>query len=229
MSFVRKIKSAILRCRVPPCHPLGFTNALLELGTWLRTHPAPIHFQAREQLFEHVAGLTDGMPFDYLEAGVMHGESIRHWAHLSSHPQSRFFGFDTFTGLPEPWQTGLKTYEPGTFSNEGKAPKADDSRITFVQGLFQNTLPGFLASYRRQSVVVVHCDADLYTSTLYWLCSLDPVLRDGATLLFDDFSVPTHDFRAFIDYTSAFRQPFEILATAEVDFAKIAIRLTPRM
>ena len=72
----------------------------------------------------------------------------------------------------------------------------------------------------------MHCDADLYTSTLFWLCSLDPILQGGAIVLFDDFSVATHDFRAFLDYTGAFRRSYKLLATAEVDFEKIAFEIT---
>lgn len=225
MAFFRGLKRAIIESRLPPSRSLEFTSALLDLGRWLRRHRARRHLATRTELFEHVAGLLEGEPFDYLEAGVMHGDSIRQWARLSPHPQSRFFGFDTFTGLPEVWRTGLQTFAQGTFSNEGRVPAVDDSRVTFVPGLFQDTVPGFLATYRRQRNLVVHCDADLYTSTLFWLCSLDPVLREGAILLFDDFSVATHDYRAFVDYTGAFRRSFTLLATAEVDFAKVAIRL----
>ncbi|HOW97318.1 MAG TPA: TylF/MycF/NovP-related O-methyltransferase [Kiritimatiellia bacterium] len=226
MEWGRKIKRSIIRCGIPPSSSLDFFNSLLALGRWMRAHPAPRHFERRLQLFEHVAGLMGGEPFDYLEAGVMFGDSIREWSQLSAHPETRFYGFDTFTGLPEAWQTGLKKFEPGSFSNDGQVPRVDDARVTFIKGLFQDTLPGFLAEYKPQKRLIVHCDADLYTSTLYWLCTLNGLLKTGTILLFDDFAVPTHDFRAFLDYTGAFRKPYKVLATAEVDFEKIAFELT---
>lgn len=225
MQLFRTIKRAIIRSRIPPCRSLEFVNALLELGRWLRSNPSPIHFSQRNELFRHMAERHGGLPFDYFEAGVMFGDSIREWCRLSPHPQSRFFGFDTFTGLPEAWQTGLKKFNPGTFSSDGQLPRLDDPRVKFVKGLFQDTLPGFLATYRRQDRLVVHCDADLYTSTLYWLCSLNPVLQPGDIVIFDDFSVATHDFRAFLDYTGSFRRSFKLLATAEVDFEKVAFEI----
>lgn len=224
--FMRRIKRCIVRSGLPPMRRLEFLNALLVFGRWLKQHPAPAHLETREKLYEHVATLLNGQPFDYLEAGVFQGDSMRAWSKLAAHPDARFFGFDTFEGLPEAWHTGLQTFEPGHFNVGGNAPAIADPRIQFVKGRFQDTLPGFLKTYRRQSNLVVHCDADLYTSTLYFLTMLHPVLiAGGAYLIFDNFSVATHDFRALVDYTSAYALSFEVLATAEVDFEKIAIRI----
>src|SRR5262249_32268281 len=75
-------------------------------------------FPNREEMFAHLHAEhfeNGSRPLDYLEFGVFEGKSLRHWCSLNSHPQSRFFGFDSFQGLPESWN-GAPT---GTYSASG--------------------------------------------------------------------------------------------------------------
>src|SRR3972149_9990173 len=53
---------------------------------------------------------------DYLEFGVADGSSIKWWVNHNSDPYSRFFGFDTFTGLPKAWDS----VPYGSFSTSGQ-------------------------------------------------------------------------------------------------------------
>jgi hypothetical protein len=76
--------------------------------------------------------------------------------------------------------------------------------VSFVKGWFQNTLPDFLKGFMPRSRLVVHSDSDLYSSTLFTLANLNMLLAPGAVVIFDDFSMPLHVFRAFADYRSAF-------------------------
>ncbi len=170
----------------------------------------------------------NGEPFDYIEAGVFRGDSMRTWTSLASHAETRFFGFDTFTGLPESWHTGIMTFPVGHFDTGGEAPVISDARVHFIRGRFQDTLPAFLRTYRRQKNLVVHMDSDLYSSTLYFLTRLHDVMVQGCYLIFDNFSVATHDFRAFCDYTRAYLVPYHLIATAEQDFDKAAFRISDR-
>jgi len=225
MHPLRVTKRLLLKSGLRPSPRIEFLNALLALGRWLKQHPSPVHLVSREALYDHVSRLFGGEAIDYIEAGVFRGDSIRCWATLSSHPGSRFFGFDTFTGLPEAWETALRTFKPGSFSAGGEAPQLGDGRVRFVKGRFQDTMPGFLRTYRPQRNRVIHCDADLYASTLYVLTILHPVLDGGTILIFDNFSVAHHDFRAFRDYVQAYGRAYEVVATAEIDREKIAIRL----
>jgi hypothetical protein len=137
---------------------------------------------------------------DYLEFGVFQGESMAEWLRLDNHPQSRFFGFDSFEGLPEDW--GLM--KKGFFDVKGAVPGINDPRVQFVKGWFQNSLPEFLKSYTPQPRLIVHNDSDLYASTLYTLAKLDSSLAAGSVLIFDEFGSARDEFRAMMDYLAAF-------------------------
>ncbi len=47
-------------------------------------------------------------------------------------------------------------------------------------------------------------DADLYSSTIFVLTQLYPYLQPGDIILFDEFNVPLHEFKAFNEFTKAF-------------------------
>ena len=137
---------------------------------------------------------------DYFEFGVAAGHSFRWWVGNSENAGSRFFGFDTFEGLPEDW---------GTFSRSDMAssvPEMNDTRVRFVKGLFQNTVPGFLSEFRPRegTIKIIHLDADLFSSTLFALTSIAPMLKKGDILLFDEFNVPNHEFLAFSLFTESY-------------------------
>lgn len=56
---------------------------------------------------------------------------------INTCPDSRFFGFDTFEGLPEDWTAG--NTRKGGFDVGGAVPDLPDPRVRFVKGLFQET------------------------------------------------------------------------------------------
>jgi hypothetical protein len=184
------------------------------------------YFHERFELYAHLnKSVLKEAPIDYLEFGVGEGESIREWMRLSSQPGSRFFGFDTFEGLPEDWwHVGRKT-PTGTFSTHGQPPLvANEPRVTWLVGLFQDTVPGFLNSFHPRSNVVVHMDADLYSSTLYVLAVLSGMLRLGTIVLFDEFSSFENEFRALEDFSSAFRRDYRVLACGGPYYNQVAIQ-----
>ena len=158
-------------------------------------------FAKRDDLYAHIASDLDE-PIDYIEFGVRNGGSIRRWAELNRFPESRFFGFDTFEGLPEDWKRG---YPKGALSTEGRIPIIADSRISFAKGLFQDTLYPFLASTTLHQRLVVNLDCDLYSSSLFAIAAMDRYLRPGSRILLDDFYTLAHQFRAFADWDRAFQ------------------------
>jgi len=167
-------------------------------------------FKDRSKHWEYLYHqILHDVPIDYLEFGVFKGDSIREWISLSLSPDSRFYGFDTFTGLPEHW---FKEFGKNAFDTQGKIPEFQDKRIKLFKGLFQDTLGDFLKGYNRNNTVLVHIDADLYSSTLFVMASLHPYLRKGDILMFDDFLDPLGEFRAFNDYCHAFRVDIKMIS-----------------
>ena len=157
-----------------------------------------IHF---DFVAKHLA-LSD-KPITYMEFGVANGNSYKWWLGNNTNKDSKFWGFDTFEGLPENW---------GPFYTKGDMsftmPEMNDSRAKFLKGLFQDTLPGFietnLSEMRSDCVKVIHLDADLYSSTAYVLALLYPYLHKGDVIMFDEFNVPMHEYKAFVEFKGNF-------------------------
>jgi hypothetical protein len=99
-----------------------------------------------------------------------------------------------------------------------------DARFEFKVGLFQDTLPEFLTTFGRRGRLVVHLDADLYTSTLFVLTSLAHLLQPGDILLFDEFCSVLHEFKAFQEFVSAFPVRCTVAYTA-ANFEQVCVRI----
>ena len=127
----------------------------------------------------------------------------------NQHTESRFFVFDTFTGLPENWTYSMKK---GAFSAGGNIPVIEDSRVKIVKGLFQNSLRPFLKTFTRKNRMFIHLDADLFSSTLYVFTEMDKILSTGDILAFDEFSSITGEFKAFMDYKVSFNRKFRMIS-----------------
>jgi hypothetical protein len=155
-------------------------------------HAVPAN--AVPELYDFVASTIGNRAIVYLEFGVHHGRSMRRIAERFPHPEAQFFGFDSFQGLPETWGA----MAPGAFSTLGGPPPMSDGRIRLVEGWFQNTVPEFLTNLTlHDTPVLIHFDADLYSSTLFLLTSLWHHIPQYY-FVFDEFMseeiVALHDF-----------------------------------
>jgi methyltransferase family protein len=160
-------------------------------------------------------------PIDYLEFGVYRGASLQMWTGLNKHPNSRFFGFDSFQGLPEDWSpANLK----GTFNTDGGLPDIGDARVRFVVGWFQNSLPRFLSSFQPQHRLVIHMDCDLFSSALYCLATLNPLIAPETIIVFDEFDAVLDEYRALTSYASAFMRTYSLIAATK-GFSQAAIQV----
>ncbi len=217
------LRERFTTCGLKPSYRVEILNLLLEFGQWLKKNEFKVTFESRYDLYQYINNqVVKNAPIDYLEFGVWYGRSIEYWAQLNSAPNSRFFGFDTFEGLPEEWKYFIKILPKGTYSAGGKIPELNDPRVKFIKGCFQTTLPDFLKSFSIGNPLVINCDADLYTSTLFVLASMNPFMAPGSIVIFDEFST-VHEFRAFRDYTQSFMRNYNLLAAAERFYLRVAI------
>lgn len=132
----------------------------------------------------------------YLEFGVGRGKSIR-W--IGDATDRKVYGFDSFEGIPEYWNGN----PVGAFS-QNKLPRVPDN-VTFEVGLFDDTLPRFLANHK-EAVSFLHVDCDLYSSTVTIFAALGSRLQEGAIVLFDEYyNFPRwreHEFKAFQEFVA---------------------------
>ena len=98
----------------------------LYLSKWIRKENKMLKFNdffvykrryhKRELLYEHVVKEQnlDNEVIDYFEFGVASGDSFKWWLTRLMNSSNRFYGFDTFEGLPEHWGV----YEAGDMSHK---------------------------------------------------------------------------------------------------------------
>jgi len=205
-------------------------TGFLEFGRWLREHKLrrKDSFRGRRAVYSHInSQVVANEAVDYLEFGVYKGNSIKAWLELNSNPHSRFFGFDSFEGLPEAWNHLTFSDSAGTFNVQGRTPDLKDGRVTFVKGWFQDTLPSFVWKFEPRNRLVVHLDADLHSSTLFVLTQLHRLMRPGTVLIFDDFSsTSTCVFRAFQDFLSAYPCKYRVVAHGGSFFDHVGVEIT---
>jgi O-methyltransferase len=183
------------------------------VAEWMRQNKGKVPvFKHRYDLYRYVNDVICGSdPIDYFEFGVYQGDSLREWVTLNRQKGSRFFGFDSFEGLPEDWNHANPM---GKFSLGGQLPDIGDDRVRLVKGWFQQTLRSLLADFRPQARLVIHNDSDLHSSTLFTLTAMDRIIVPGTVLIFDEFTSPLHEFRAFHEYVAAYMKNVELVCTA---------------
>lgn len=215
----------------PVSEPMSLAVTMGQLSKWRKQHPVKGYndfyqqtwdYSRRFKLYDAVntqEQLADE-PVDYLEFGVASGSSFKWWLQQNSHPSSRFFGFDTFEGLPEEWGP----YAKGAMAHSLESINITDSRASFYKGLFQDTLIPFLNQYQSSNRRLIHIDSDLFSSAIFTLSQLYRFLKPGDILLFDEFAVPQHEFLAFRIFTESFYVDYDVIAAAN-NYLFVAIKI----
>jgi O-methyltransferase len=188
-------------------------------------------FKMREQLWDECIDKQVGssMKMTYVEFGVHKGDSIRCFAEKNVNPESAFIGLDSFEGLPEDWGAMPK----GSFDTRGKIPDSNDSRVSFIKGWFQDTWSALYSQLQTKTLdsLVVHYDADLYSSTLFALSQIDS-LKKSYIAIFDEF--PGHEARALYNYCQAYNASVSFIAVTVSDRSapqatQVMCRITPHL
>lgn len=136
---------------------------------------------------------------DYYEFGVFNGATLATvYGMFQAHglTKSRFFGFDSFEGLPpEADREGKGMWMAGQCSCSLEVTEAllnkrrvDWTRVFLIKGWFKDTLtPDFIEKAELQKASVIMVDSDLYSSAVECLRFVEPLIRDEAIIMFDDW------------------------------------------
>lgn len=226
-SFRTKIKHGIIKCGLGPIEQIEILYYLFKLGKWIKKNNCSVILKSRFDLYNYVNNqLLKNTPIDYLEFGVYKGESLNFWSKINKNKNSRFFGFDSFKGLPNHWKGFFSNLPEGEFDTQGEPPTIEDKRVSFIIGFFQDTLKEFLDNFSPQNQLIIHIDADLYSSSLFVLTCLDRYLHPGSIIIFDEFASAHNEFRSFLDYSRAYNKSVEIIAAVNKTYNKVALRIS---
>lgn len=140
---------------------------------------------------------------DYLEFGVYCGGTFIPAYHFSKAmgknlAKMKFYGFDSFEGLPDVKGLDLKEFAhfaKGDYSNSIKSfvsilnkSKVDLRRIELVKGWYDKSLtPELKKKLPIKKAAIVWIDCDLYESTVPVLKFIKEYLQNGTIVVFDDW------------------------------------------
>lgn len=146
------------------------------------------------------------IPGIFVECGVAGGGSlalIARAAQSNDLLDPRVYGFDTFTGMPEPTDADTAGNIPAQSTGWGQGTCAApmeaveqvltdagvSDTVTLVPGRFEDTLPLFAAELAKTNtkIAMLHADGDWYSSTHAILTHLCPHLSPSALIQIDDY------------------------------------------
>lgn len=184
---------------------LEIVGHVASLASWQkerRLTPARRYF-GREAMWATIFPRLQSGPVIVLEFGVSRGAATRFWLARIPNTELRWHGFDTFTGLPEPWtRGGVEFAAKGEFDAGGTPPDISDPRIVWHIGLVEDTLPKL--SIDDDARLCVLFDLDLYEPSAFaleWLSN--GCLHRGDLLYFDEAYDPAHERRLLDEFIRA--------------------------
>jgi len=180
---------------------------------------------AQKRCFEHA--LASGVAFagDYMEFGIFKGYAFWHAQKVANDNKLtdiRFFGFDSFAGLPDVtgndvskndvFYKGQYTCDKETVTKNLDLKGIDWSRTYLVEGYFNDSLtPELRKKYNLNKISIALIDCDLYSSTKDVLDYIGDMVVDQTLFMFDDWNCYDRDdnhgqrkaFREFLEQNTA--------------------------
>ena len=144
----------------------------------------------------------------FLEFGTYKGELINFCSSLI--PEAKFYGFDSFEGLPETWNS---QFFKGSFDVKGNLPKVNKN-VSLIKGYFNETLPKFLEEHKEKAAFI-HIDCDLYSSTKTVFDNIYDRIVPNTVIQFDEYyNYPgwrNHEFKAFQEFCKKYSVEYEYI------------------
>lgn len=130
----------------------------------------------------------------HMEFGVAAGRSLRKIRQLLPE-EVELYGFDSFRGLPEPWNELPR----GAFATH---LRVDLFNTKLIVGTYEDTLEDFAKSHP-ESVSLMHIDCDLYSSTRTVLSAFKKQIVPGTVIIFDELfgftGYAEHEYKALCE------------------------------
>lgn len=198
--MIKTIKSVIKKT---PLFKLYITisrfNAMSARLDYLEKRVHNDNWDMMEKLMHYL--VTAEIEGDYCEFGVFMGTTFNHALRYHGlFPHMRYFGFDSFEGLPAP--EGIdnegnyaSNFFKGQFSCSReqfianiKANNLPLEKVTLVKGWFDTSLTDDMAAQNNlKKIALAYIDCDFYHSTVPVLEFIGPRLSVGSIIAFDDW------------------------------------------
>lgn len=153
----------------------------------------------------------------FLEFGVFEGSTINFCSSLI--PEAKFYGFDSFEGLPETSGVWVK----GEFDVKEKLPKVNKN-VSLIKGYFNETLPKFLGEHKEKAAFI-HIDCDLYSSTKTIFDNIYDRIVPNTVIQFDEYyNYPgwrNHEFKAFQEFCKKYSVEYEYIGICHMQVAVV--------
>lgn len=153
----------------------------------------------------------------FLEFGTYKGELINFCSSLI--PEAKFYGFDSFEGLPE----SFSIWKRGRFDIKGKLPKVNKN-VSLIKGYFNETLPKFLEKHKEKAAFI-HIDCDLYSSTKTIFDNIYDRIVPNTVIQFDEYyNYPgwrNHEFKAFQEFCKKYSVEYEYIGISHMQVAVV--------
>ena len=153
----------------------------------------------------------------FLEFGTYKGELINFCSSLI--PEAKFYGFDSFEGLPE----SFSIWKRGRFDIKGKLPKVNKN-VSLIKGYFNETLPKFLEEHKEKASFI-HIDCDLYSSTKTVFDNIYDRIVPNTVIQFDEYyNYPgwrNHEFKAFQEFCKKYSVEYEYIGISHMQVAVV--------